>query len=1708
MADSDGSAVFNTVFIDTSLDTHLATMVSDSETVADLKKKIMFEHTQCFPNIAEINIHALKVKRKGYFYHLSDSMIVKSAFVGVKKNWFLCLDASSPTNPSEWHSGNPNSRGAIPSFGVVNSDDRNNLLSEGPSRRLSILNDSSLLQLESRRHLSQKVPHNSPFGPGNSDLALKDLGMIVEHDNDNHLKPSSSDTKGCKAELQEKCYPCNEDVNVLQRLAEGEEAYSKDGIGDLCHNNSLDEQLRSRHVSKKKHKVKKKNEDDVHDHGLEENDSSICASSKDTSQPDMMPENSLGNAGKGISIKMGNKHVDGGPDASSMLHSEVQKNCVLSEENVRHNGNSKNGIGDVQCNNILGVTSASRPSAKRRRKSENESGAECLLEGKNALSSKTGIETPNQESVIPTSSFEDKQKNINIATDGVSTEFQEDAHLLNTSADNEKGKRRKKTKRHHDQVVNAAPSPMKVIGEENSAIEMQINHKDSCAEFGAAIITGKSVQGAVLSQPCAITPEEELCNLVQEVGDKMPHASLGGDLRGDGVGNTECQFDASEVMDLSGAKRLSSSKKHHAAGEKGLPPLVVKEPDNLKKDVMISGQNDKNPEEGELTKSPKAISSEMCEPLTQVEAEKNVKGVDFSSKSSDANNVVETGNPSGKRLKSRAKKHVTRKETKSGMGHANGFVSGISSTKPNKTSDVVSAECCPPPVVEEPENLKKDVMLSGQTDETREERELQQIPKVVLSERCEPFNQDETEENVKTVDISKLGANGVVETRNPPGKKCKSKGNKSVARTETKLGLKQGIEFVGGISSDEPYKASSAVPAEGLPPLVFEKPEHLIKDVIFPGKGNEIVEEGELQRSPEVISSERPEILSQDETEKNVKEVDISFKFSDANEVVETKNPSGKKRKSRGKKSVARKEVKSRAEHVNDFVSEPNKISSAVSAEGLPPLVAKEPENLKKDVIFSGKTDEILEEIELQQCSKVISSERCEPLGQDEVEKNVKEVEISKLSDANRVVETGNPSGKKSKSRRKKSVIGKESKSGIEQANNFMSGISSTEPNKTSSAVKVRGLPPIAVEDPDNLKKEILLSGKTDEILEEREPLHCIKAILSERCEPLNQDEAEISINKVDIPSKLSGPSGVMETINPSGKRLKSRGKKSVARKLAKSGIEHATGSVSGSFLTGPDKTSDGDHSSDEAKKEECNLSQSEMTEVPQIRTVNISLVNADGKADEASENEDEPLQVTQINKSQESTERMDEDLRRKYKRSKNFAAKDLQGSPIKEHDVRTGKKTRTLDSPSKTVRKNRQGEISSLTGSKLESERITRDEFDSSHYQDNNCRMPVEANIAGHPITNSQIDDRNNMDTSTCKNDGVNFSDYFLPRQHRHEDASSIVVVDQLNNAKKSDMDLKTKKNTKHDVFSVAAPSDLQSSLKSNKDPGNRKKPQELTGSSPLKRLLSKGEHSELLPSSNKKSSNVSAKAVKASHSHYVKVNSTAEKSRKPNVVGSSGISRSASAYSKEKPKEGTEASATSSSYSESSGDLIPPKKKGKGNRSHLDRYRVIARKASNKNPGEVMNNSEQDKSLLAMSSAIFKDSGESSEDEDEVENSDTSTRTPSDYSSSSGYSMGASKVNLDFSQNGSDGRKRKDEGEKPMMKSIPSGSKDITMNMILRSSSRYKKAKLTASQSQLEDTESQPVDFVPDSQTNLAVHFNMFHDDDANQWQLPHPS
>ncbi|XP_078150494.1 uncharacterized protein LOC144545801 isoform X2 [Carex rostrata] len=62
------------VFVDTSLDTHLAIAVSPNDTVASVKRKFVSEHEICFPEVGQINIEALTTRWQGKEYRLSETL--------------------------------------------------------------------------------------------------------------------------------------------------------------------------------------------------------------------------------------------------------------------------------------------------------------------------------------------------------------------------------------------------------------------------------------------------------------------------------------------------------------------------------------------------------------------------------------------------------------------------------------------------------------------------------------------------------------------------------------------------------------------------------------------------------------------------------------------------------------------------------------------------------------------------------------------------------------------------------------------------------------------------------------------------------------------------------------------------------------------------------------------------------------------------------------------------------------------------------------------------------------------------------------------------------------------------------------------------------------------------------------------------------------------------------------------------------------------------------------------------------------------------------------------------------------------------------------------------------------------------------------------------------------------------------------------------
>ncbi|XP_020253334.1 enolase-phosphatase E1-like isoform X2 [Asparagus officinalis] len=86
------------VFVDTNLDTRFAFNVFPEDTVANLKQKVRTEHVLCFPDIGEVSVKAVKVKRRGSLYHLLDSMFVMRAFSEITRAGFLHLDLEPTTS--------------------------------------------------------------------------------------------------------------------------------------------------------------------------------------------------------------------------------------------------------------------------------------------------------------------------------------------------------------------------------------------------------------------------------------------------------------------------------------------------------------------------------------------------------------------------------------------------------------------------------------------------------------------------------------------------------------------------------------------------------------------------------------------------------------------------------------------------------------------------------------------------------------------------------------------------------------------------------------------------------------------------------------------------------------------------------------------------------------------------------------------------------------------------------------------------------------------------------------------------------------------------------------------------------------------------------------------------------------------------------------------------------------------------------------------------------------------------------------------------------------------------------------------------------------------------------------------------------------------------------------------------------------------------
>ncbi|GMY19839.1 microtubule-associated protein futsch-like [Fagus crenata] len=187
---------------------------------------------------------------------------------------------------------------------------------------------------------------------------------------------------------------------------------------------------------------------------------------------------------------------------------------------------------------------------------------------------------------------------------------------------------------------------------------------------------------------------------------------------------------------------------------------------------------------------------------------------------------------------------------------------------------------------------------------------------------------------------------------------------------------------------------------------------------------------------------------------------------------------------------------------------------------------------------------------------------------------------------------------------------------------------------------------------------------QTDGVEEKRESSHNRdpKGMLSEKDKPSSRGETDMNAKEVIVTSKLSDGPGIVEPTK-SGKEKRKK------RKAEDS--EHVKGSEHEISSAEPHKAVNGDHSTDDTKKEERTFSQTKGMEVSKIKTLSTSLLASGGETSDVNGDEVESLQ--QISKTQANAETMDEKMSKKSKKKQDAAAKNLLDLQTKDQDDNVG---------------------------------------------------------------------------------------------------------------------------------------------------------------------------------------------------------------------------------------------------------------------------------------------------------------------------------------------------------------------------------------------------------------------------------------------------
>ncbi|KAI4336641.1 hypothetical protein L6164_015141 [Bauhinia variegata] len=714
----EGKAVnYNTAFIDTSLDTHLAVIVSDVDTVSDLKKRIETEHPLCFPSVGKIQIHAIKVKRRGYFYHLSDSMLASSAFSALNRSWFLRVDASALGDCGKiQHSPSPGSSNQLACFDIANnaSNGAIDIPLSSPSKRFSNLDSFPFPPLQNWQNEKEGAFSGQYLSEHSGKEIVKMLGTVVK--SSGHNDPEIP-LAGTIPEMQDCCcvnceLPGSHIECELNNLGQGNKGELSACVEGIC--------LPS---AKGKRKSKRKKEDTVCDDAFKETNASVIGLGKDMVQQDIVapkfpPEDAEREVSYGIRI--GEKDSANGlrlnlssntckrSSYQIQMSNESLKEMDAPKEQIEGNINKKYDV-DIECNESLKEASEPGPSAskkhRKRKKSSliNDSKEDKLkLEGASLKSGEHKFDEACKESQEPKEVVEfdiDKSRNeIDLPC----------SKLCEEAPDTRSPAKKKRKVKERSENENSSMKKTSVVSDfdketlklenasqhsikdqqkiEDNDADQSPGHFEDTYSLRSSALGGKnkmkkkssnSHQTAMVSS-CRNDDETERSRIEAEGAEEaISKGQISKDISTSktAVDNTKTKLDARREGVQSKLKRTENSKKHSAIDMEVQASDVNKSKD-LAEDRELSTYENivinhcHNSEHGHIKQSeekiemslqndPDSMLLEKCQPPNQDHTDTNIKETTVTSKVLDVNAIAEA-------RKSAKKKRKTRKAKDSG----------------------------------------------------------------------------------------------------------------------------------------------------------------------------------------------------------------------------------------------------------------------------------------------------------------------------------------------------------------------------------------------------------------------------------------------------------------------------------------------------------------------------------------------------------------------------------------------------------------------------------------------------------------------------------------------------------------------------------------------------------------------------------------------------------------------------------------------------------------------------------------------------------------------------------------------------------------------------------------------------------------------------------------------------------------------------------